>query len=87
MSLFRRSLITGEKLADDDTDSVLLQLRGALGLDRYVHIMPFRSDIECVFDSMDIFVLSSRTEGDSLTTLEAMASRLPVIATASGGPQ
>jgi glycosyltransferase involved in cell wall biosynthesis len=82
-----RFLIIGEKLADDDTDSVLLQLRGALGLDRDVHILPFRTDIECAFSSMDIFVLSSRTEGFSLTTVEAMASGLPVIATASGGPQ
>ena len=42
-------------------------------------------DIERVLAAMDIFALPSRSEGLSNTILEAMASRLPVVATRVGG--
>lgn len=35
----------------------------------------------------DIFLLSSQTEGFSISTIEAMAAGIPVIATKSGGPE
>lgn len=44
-----------------------------------------RSDIPEVMAAMDIFALPSLSEGMSNTILEAMSSRLPVIATAVGG--
>jgi len=44
-----------------------------------------RKDVEYVMSAMDIFVLSSDSEGMSLTLLEAMSSGLPVVATAVGG--
>lgn len=42
-------------------------------------------DMTGVYSAMDIFVLSSLTEGVPLTVLEAMAARVPVIATRVGG--
>lgn len=44
-----------------------------------------RSDVPDVMRSLDIFALPSKSEGISNTILEAMASGLPVVATAVGG--
>ena len=44
-----------------------------------------RMDIPELLNIMDVFVLSSLNEGLSLTLLEAMASKVPVVATCVGG--
>jgi len=44
-----------------------------------------RHDIDAVMQAFDVFVLPSRNEGISNTILEALASGLPVVATAVGG--
>jgi glycosyltransferase involved in cell wall biosynthesis len=44
-----------------------------------------RTDVNVIYRSLDIFALPSLNEGISNTLLEAMASRLPVVATAVGG--
>ena len=54
--------------------------------DRFV-FTGFRRDVPAILDDLDIFVLSSVSEGFSLATVEAMAAFKPVIATRSGGPQ
>ena len=55
------------------------------GLGDVVWLAGERKDVADVMRSLDMFVLPSRTEGISNTILEAMASGLPVIATAVGG--
>ena len=52
-----------------------------------VFFLGFRSDVRELLQIMDVFVLSSISEGLSIATIEAMASSIPVIVTRSGGPE
>jgi glycosyltransferase involved in cell wall biosynthesis len=65
----------------------LLQLRDQLGLARRVSFLGLRADVVNVLHNLDLFVLSSRTEGFSIACIEAMARGVPVVATRSGGPE
>lgn len=58
-----------------------------LGLeDRFV-FLGFRADVPEILSDLDVFVLSSTSEGLSIATIEAMAAGKPVVVTRSGGPQ
>lgn len=57
----------------------------ALGIGDKVRFLGVRSDVPTVLRAADVFALTSVSEAASLTLLEAMASRLPVVVTAVGG--
>ena len=57
----------------------------ALGIEHQVRLLGHRTDIQTVFAALDVFVLSSQSEGLNNTILEAMAAGLPVVATRVGG--
>jgi sugar transferase (PEP-CTERM/EpsH1 system associated) len=57
----------------------------ALGIADRVRLLGHQPDIERVFAALDVFVLSSVSEGLSNTILEAMASGVAVVATRVGG--
>lgn len=65
----------------------LLALRRELGLEQKVSFLGLRPDVATVLRNLDVFALSSRTEGFSIACIEAMACGVPVVATRSGGPQ
>jgi glycosyltransferase involved in cell wall biosynthesis len=65
----------------------LLKLREELGLTHRVHFLGFTEDPADFLSNLDIFLLSSTSEGFSIATIQAMAAGLPVVATRSGGPQ
>ena len=79
----------------DDVDLLLVgdgPLRGELqgllrqlGMDARVQFLGLRSDVPDILEAVDLFALTSVSEAASLTLLEAMASRLPVVVTAVGG--
>jgi glycosyltransferase involved in cell wall biosynthesis len=57
----------------------------ALGLQERVRFLGVRADVADILRASDVFVLSSRVEGNPLSVMEAMAAGLPVVSTAVGG--
>lgn len=55
------------------------------GLAERVHFLGDRSDVQELLPGLDLFALSSLSEGYSMALLEACASALPIVATAVGG--
>jgi glycosyltransferase involved in cell wall biosynthesis len=64
---------------------LLAQKAGLGGVENRVHLLGARMDAASLYAAFDVFALSSRTEGLPLALLEAMASGLPVVASAVGG--
>lgn len=51
----------------------------------HVKFVGYVQDVTTVLPAFDVFALASRTEGTSLTLLEAAATALPIVATRVGG--
>lgn len=58
-----------------------------LGLRGAFHFVGHRDDVQDLLAAMDIFVLSSTSEGFSIATIEAMAAGKACVVTRSGGPE
>jgi glycosyltransferase involved in cell wall biosynthesis len=56
-----------------------------LGVGAHVRLLGEVSDVASVLSGLDVFVLSSASEGMPMVLAEAMAASLPVVATAVGG--
>jgi len=56
-----------------------------LGLQGRVRFLGVRADVADILRASDVFVLSSRWEGNPMSVMEAMAAGLPVVSTAVGG--
>jgi glycosyltransferase involved in cell wall biosynthesis len=56
-----------------------------LEVEDFVFFLGFREDVPRILASLDLFVLSSYLEGMGSSILDAMASRLPVVASKVGG--
>lgn len=61
------------------------RLHHELGLEGCVRFLGMRTDVASLLAEADFFVLSSVSEGISLTLLEAMAAELAIVATDVGG--
>ncbi len=74
------------RLVGDGPDrAAVLARAAALGLGAEVELLGERVDLPAVLREADLFLLPSETESFGLAALEAMASGVPVIASAVGG--
>lgn len=76
-----RLIIVGDGLLRAELEEHCVNLK----IKNKVFFMGFRDDVANILNIFDVFVLSSRTEGISLTLLEAMAAGKPIVATDVGG--
>lgn len=65
----------------------LLQLVETLHLEEHVHFLGWRNDVVDILPHIDLFVSASLWEGLPTVLLEAMAKRVPVVATRVSGSQ
>ena len=59
----------------------------SLNVSSRFYFIGFQEDSSDFLNQIDIFVLSSTSEGFSISTVEAMAAGLPILATRCGGPE
>lgn len=76
-----RLVIAGEGPLRAQLEAQILQL----GLKDNVLLLGHRQDIPQLLASLDVFAMSSVSEGLGTSVLDALASGLPVVATAAGG--
>lgn len=72
-------------VGDGSLKEALCREAGRAGLEKHVHFLGFRPDVERILKAMDVFVMPSVAEGMPGALLEAMAAGLPCIATSVGG--
>lgn len=70
-----------------DLMSGLNNLVEEIQLHAHVHFLGFIDDTPGFLAELDVFALSSISEGFSIATLEAMAASVPIVATRCGGPE
>ena len=72
-------------VGDGPQRQALSELVGKLGISSRVYFVGFQASCEKYLSAMDIFALTSDSEGTPLALLEAWAVGLPVVVTAVGG--
>ena len=73
-------------IVEPDAKIVLENMVKELDLLKDISFLGHRTDISELLSESDLFILPSKFEGFGLTILEAMACKLPVIASNQGGP-
>lgn len=59
-----------------------------LGVDRHIHMLGHRTDVDRLMETSDVFLFPTRFEGQPLALMEALAHGMPIVASrASGIPE
>lgn len=72
-------------IGEGELHSLLARQAQELGIQEHIFFTGARNDVDCLLQCMDIFVSSSLWEGLPSVIMEAMAGRIPVIATDISG--
>ncbi len=72
-------------IGDGERRAELTALVTTLGLSERVRFTGWVTDVLPVYSDLDVLVLSSRNEGVPISVIEAMAARVPIVATCVGG--
>lgn len=80
-----RFLVVGHE--KEEIKGRLTEQLDKLGISDRLQFLGFREDVPDLIRCFDLFMLSSVTEGLSIATIEAMGAGVPVVVTASGGPE
>lgn len=72
-------------IGDGELRQVLQECAIAEGVFDHVYFLGDRNDVHALLQGLDMFVLSSLSEGYSMALLEACAAGLPIVATDVGG--
>ncbi len=70
---------------EGELKDIIMTHAGDLRLTDSISIVPTTPDVAQFYGALDLFILPSHSEGLPLTVLEALATGLPVIASAVGG--
>lgn len=76
-----RFLIIGDGPERSAIDALITRKK----LQNRIRITGFRSDVPEILPDLDLFLITSKTEGLGTSIIEAMAAGVPVVATAAGG--
>lgn len=66
-------------------EQTIRSLIAASGHAANIHLLGFRDDVPEIMKSLDLFLMTSSSEGLGSTVLDAFAAGVPVVATAAGG--
>ncbi len=80
-----RFVIFGHGFGHSGEENALREKAKSLQIDRHLLFAGFRPDIDRCYAAMDVFVMTSLSEGLSIALLESMSHALPVVVTAVGG--
>jgi glycosyltransferase involved in cell wall biosynthesis len=72
-------------VGDGELLSQLKRLAEGMGITRRVRFLGWRENLEAIYSDLDCLVVSSDNEGTPVSAIEAMASGVPVVASAVGG--
>ncbi|MCF6217833.1 MAG: glycosyltransferase [Gammaproteobacteria bacterium] len=72
-------------VGDGDLRDEIESLSRELGVREFIRFLGVREDIPYILNNLDVFLLSSKTEGLPMVILEAMSSGVPCVATNVGG--
>ncbi len=81
----RGSAVHGVLIGEGPLRNALEEQRNVLGLEGRVHFTGFQEDVPILLRELDVFLITSRTEGLGTSILDAFACDIPVVATRAGG--